>query len=143
MCLKPYHFKQFVLDVYEKFGRPKQAINGFIGLLGKSKTTTHQHYFESDYNVVANELIHNDDDIHIRGIFKENKDTASVNMLNLNNDDLQKLIEEAENNKQEPIIYQLTRNKDIPKWENTLPIHRKTYDIARMQMYEIDLEIEK
>ncbi len=143
MCLKPDHFKQFVLDVYEKFGCPKQAINGFIGLLGKSKTTTHQHYFESDYNVVANELIHNDDDIHIRGIFKENNDTVSVNMLNSNNDDLQKLIQEAENNKQEPMIYQLTRNKVIPKWENTLPIHRKIYDIARMQMYEIDLEIQQ
>ena len=143
MCLKPDHFKQFVLDVYEKFECPKQAINGFIGLLGKSKTTTHQHYFESDYNVVANELIHNDDDIHIRGIFKENNDTVSVNMLNLNNDDLQKLIQEAEDNKQEPMIYQLTRNKVIPKWENTLPIHRKIYDIARMQMYEIDLEIQQ
>ena len=61
MSLKPNHFKQFVLDVYEKFECPKQAINGFIGLLGKSKVTKHQHYFESNDDVVANELIHNDD----------------------------------------------------------------------------------
>ena len=28
-------------------------------------------------------------------------------------------------------------------WENTLPIHRTIYDIARMQMYEIDLAIKE
>ena len=54
LSLKPNHFKQFVLDVYEKFECPKQAINGFIGLLGKSKITKHQHYFDSNYDVVAN-----------------------------------------------------------------------------------------
>ena len=37
------------------------------------------------------------------------------------------------------MLYQLTRNKEIPLWEHTLPRHRKIYDIARMQMYEIDL----
>ena len=52
--LKPNHFKQFVLDVYEKCECPKQAINGFTGLLCKPKTTKHQPYFEADYNVVAN-----------------------------------------------------------------------------------------
>ena len=92
----------------------KQAINGFIGLLGKSKTTKHQHYFESGYNVVANGVIHNDGDIHIQGIFKENSDTVSVNMLNLNDDNLQGLIQETQNNTQEPMLYQLTRNKGIP-----------------------------
>ena len=114
-----------------------------IGLLGKSKTTKHQHYFESDYNVVANELIHNDDDIHIQGIFKESNDTVSVNVLNLHDDDLQKLIQETQNNTHEPILYQLTRNKEIPLWENTLQIHIKIYDSARMQMYEIDLETQQ
>ena len=54
MSLTPTHFKQFVLDVYEIFELPKQTINGIIGLLGKSKHTTHHHYFESDYNAVAN-----------------------------------------------------------------------------------------
>ena len=117
MSLKPNHFKQFVLDVYDKFECPKQAINGFIGLLGKSKFTKHQHYFESNYVVVANELIHNDEDIHIQCIFKENNATVSVNMLNSGDDDLQKLIQEAQNNTQEPILCQLTRHKEIPLWE--------------------------
>ena len=39
MSLKPNHFKQFVLEVYDKFECPKQAINGLIGLLGKSHIT--------------------------------------------------------------------------------------------------------
>ena len=46
--LKPNQFNKCVLDVYDKFERPKQAINGFIGLFGKSKTTQHQYQFESD-----------------------------------------------------------------------------------------------
>ena len=35
MSLKPRHFNKFVLEVYDKFESPKQAVNGFIGLLGK------------------------------------------------------------------------------------------------------------
>jgi len=115
--LKPNQFNKFVLDVYDKFERPNQAINGFIGLLGKSKTTNHQYYFESDYNVVANELIHNEDDIHIRGIYKDNDNTTSANLLNLHDEDLQNLIQEAQNNTQEPIMYQLSINKEMPMWE--------------------------
>ena len=42
----------------------------FIGSLGKSKTTKHQHYFEAYYNVVANESMHNDDDISIQDTLK-------------------------------------------------------------------------
>ena len=51
MSLKPNHFDKFVLEVYDKFESPKQAINGFIGLLGKTKQPKHQHYFESYYNI--------------------------------------------------------------------------------------------
>ena len=85
-----------MLDVYDKFERPKQAINGFIGLFGKSKTAKHQYYFESEYSVVANELIRNEDDIHIRGIYKDNDNTTSVSLLNLHDEDLQNLIQEAQ-----------------------------------------------
>ena len=60
-------------------------------------------------------------------------------MLNLNDDDLHNLIQETQNNTQEPIIYQFPGNKQIYMWENTLPIHMNIYDIARMQMYDIDL----
>ena len=64
-------------------------------------------------------------------------------MLNLNDDDLHNLIQETQNNTQEPVIYQLSRNKEIHMWENTLPIHRNVYDSAIMKMHEIDLEIKR
>ena len=34
-------------------------------------------------------------------------------------------------------------DKQLPLHENTLPIHRKIYDIARMEMYELDLQIKE
>eukprot|EP00969_Alexandrium_andersonii_P147717 6531513-Alexandrium_andersonii.AAC.1 len=34
----------------------KLAVNGFIGMLGKNQLTSTQHYFESNYDVVANGL---------------------------------------------------------------------------------------
>ena len=92
MSLKPNHFKQFVLEVYDKSECPKQATNEFIGLLGKPDIIKH-HYFEPGYNVIANELVHNDDDIHTKGIYKENINAKSVNLVNLNEHGMQYLIE--------------------------------------------------
>ena len=34
-------------------------------------------------------------------------------------------------------MYQLSHKQDIPKYESTLPIHRKIYDKANMEMYEL------
>ena len=57
-----------------------------MGLLDDWKTniTIHQQLFESDYDIVANELINCDEDVHIKGMCKDNNDTKSVNMLNSN-----------------------------------------------------------
>ena len=55
--------------------------------------TKHQHYFESDHIIVANELINCSDDIQMQGIHKEENNTASVNLLILNEHDLQHLIQ--------------------------------------------------
>ena len=51
--LEQYHFKQFVKGVYGKFepthsNGGKLAIDGLIGMLGKSKTKSTRHYFESN-----------------------------------------------------------------------------------------------
>ena len=48
--LPPDHFKQFVLDVYQKFeptyaNGGKLAVHGCIGMLGKSQLTSTQPYF--------------------------------------------------------------------------------------------------
>ena len=40
MSLKPNHFNKVVLEVHAKFESPEQAINWFIGLLGKAKNKT-------------------------------------------------------------------------------------------------------
>ena len=92
---------------------------------------------------MANELINCDDDIQIQGIYKDKNNTTSVNMLSPNEHDLQNLIQEANNNTHEPMLYQLSTNKRIPMYENTLPIHRNIYDIARMEVYELHLKIHK
>ena len=70
-----------MLDAHGRCELPKRAIHGFIDVLGKSKHTTHQHDVESYYGVVANELIHNDDNIHLQGMVKEHKLTTSANMF--------------------------------------------------------------
>ncbi len=50
----------------------KEAINGFIGLLGKSTCRSNKHYFETNYDVIANELINNENNVEITGIYPKN-----------------------------------------------------------------------
>ena len=132
--LRQYHFKQFVKDVYEKFDPThanggKLAINGFNGMLGRSKAKSTQHYFESNYDVVANEFVNNEHKIEIKGVYPTSQtptaETEHVNLLNLSDDELECVINKTADNTSEPILYQLSVNTDIPTYENTLPIHRK------------------
>ena len=39
------------------------------------------------------------------------------------------------------MLYKLSIDNAIPTYENTLPIHRKTYDIAKMEVYELHRKI--
>ena len=109
--------------------------------MGKPHITKHQHYFESDCNVIANELANNDDGIHVKGIYKDNNNTTSVNMLNLHENGLQYSIEDAQNNTLEPMLYKLSIDRQVPTYDNTLPIHRKIYDITKMEVYELHRDI--
>ena len=145
VALQPDHFNQFVLDVYDKF-EPcgQQAINGFIGLLGKSTCKSDKHYFESNYDVVANELINNENSVEIKGVYpQENNQTEYLNLLNVSNDEFNNVICETHNNTTEPLLYHLSMKVKIPMYGNTLPIHRKIYDVARMDMYELHLQIKE
>ncbi len=123
----PDHFKPFVSDVYDKFELcGKCAINGFIGLLGKSTYKSDKHYFESNYDVIANELINSENDIEISGIYpKENNCEKCLNLLNVNDDELNSVINETQNNNTTPLLYPLSMKKEIPMYENALSIHRK------------------
>ena len=148
--LPPDHFKQFVLYVYPKFeptyaNGGKLAVNGFIGMLGKSQLTATQHYFEPNYDVVANELVNNNNSIHIQGVYETSSQVegARHNLLNLQDHELDILINTTADRTSEPILYHLTSSMEIPAYENTLPIHRQIYDKANMDMYELELQVKE
>ena len=148
--LPPDHFKQFALDVYHKFepthaNGGKLAVNRFIGMLGKSHLTSTQHYFESNYDVVANELINNSNSINIQGVYQTSSQVEGEhqNLLNLQDHELDILINTTAGRTSEPILYHRTPNIEIPAYENTLPIHRKIYDKANMDMYELELQVKE
>ena len=147
--LKREHFKQFINEVYDKFDPSlsnggKHAINGFIGLLGRSTAKSKQHHFETNYDVVAGELVNNAN-VNIKGIYKDTQQTDTfnqVNLLNLNDDELGDEIDRVADTTSEPVLYQLTQNNEMPNYTNTLPIHRKVYGVANMEMFELHLKIQ-
>jgi len=145
--LKPNHFEAFVHDVYGKFepiydgSGGKMAINGFIGLLGKSHTKSNKEYFEINYDIVVNEILNNEN-VSVSGIYDHTNEINtlnSCNLLNLNDEMLNELINNAD--ERDPMIYRLSHKQQIPLYENSLPIHRKIYDKANMEMYELYMKI--
>ena len=83
--------------------------------LGKAKTASTQHYFESNYDVVANELVNNDNDIQTKGVYpsQNGNDTPTAearhtNLLNLTDEELPRVINNTADNTTEPILYQLS-----------------------------------
>ena len=74
--LKQDHFYDFVSGIYDLFGcDAKYGINGFIGLLGCETICKEITYFESDYDVVVNDVVNNNDNgsIQIWGLYKNEK----------------------------------------------------------------------
>jgi len=144
--LKSDHFKDFVYDVYDKFeptydnSGGKMAINGFIGLLGKSHAKSNQEFFEKDYNIVVNEILNNNN-VSVSGIYDNthSDEVNSYDLLNLNDEMLNEIIDKAEGT--DPMLYRLSHKQSIPLYENSLPIHRKIYDKANMEMYELYMKI--
>ena len=59
---------------------------------------------------MANELISCDDDITVQGSYQDTDNTTYVITLNINGHDLQNLMQEANDNTQEPMVYHLSRN---------------------------------
>jgi len=142
IVLKSNHFEDFVLKIYDKMIDGKKAINGFIGLLGQSTCKNNKHYYETNYDVIANELINNENNIEITGIYqKNNNETTCINLLNLDENELNNVINENINNTEEPILYHLNMKSELSMYENTLPIHRKIYDVARLEIYELHKQV--
>ena len=143
--LKQDRFYNFVSEIYDSFGcDAKYGINGFIGLLGCKTICKERTYFESDYDAVANDVVNNNENgsIQIRGIYKNGKSQyEGINLLNADDDELDETINSRSEEK--PMLYNVLIKTEISKYENTLPIHRKIYDIANMEMYELYLDVKK
>ena len=114
-------------------------MNGFIGLLGCKTIWEERNYFESDYDAVANDIVNNNDNgsVQIRGVYKHEKSQyEGINLLNANGGELDETINSR--SEEEPMFYNIIDKTEISKYENTLPIHRKIYDIANMEMYDVN-----
>ena len=67
----------------------------------------------------------------------EKSQFENINLLNADGIELDKIINSR--SEEEPMLYNVIDKTEISKYENTLPIHRKIYDIANMEMYELYL----
>ena len=139
-ALKQDHFYNFVSHIYDIFGLDaKIAVNGSIGLLGSKQICKERHYFESDYDIVADETI-NKINVEVKGLYKNGKSQFEhIYLLNADDIELYKITNSR--SEEEPILYNIVDKTEISKYENTLPIHRNIYDIANMEMYELYLEV--
>ena len=93
---------------------------------------------------MANDVVNNNRNgsIQVRGIYPNEKSQyEGINLLNADDDELDEIINLRSEEK--PILYNVIDTTEISKYENTLPIHRKIYDIANMDMYELYLDVKK
>ena len=76
-------------------------------------------------------------------VFTTNKKSQceGINLLNADDDELDGIINPR--SEEEPMLYNVIDKTEISKYENTLPIHRKIYDVANMEMYELYLDVKK
>ena len=90
---------------------------------------------------MANEIVNNESgSIQIRGIYKNEKSQFEyINSLNADDNELDKIINSR--SEEEPMLYNVIGKTEVNKYENALPIQRKIYDIANMEMYELYLEV--
>ena len=68
----------------------KIAVNGFICLLGSKIACKERHYSESDYDIVADEII-NKENVEIKNLCKNEKNHFEhINLLNADDNELKK-----------------------------------------------------
>lgn len=137
------YFKNFVNEIYEKFGTDaKQAINGFIGMLRINQSTKKDNYFfndveslfmhmndssDSTFRIIKNDYKNEknyDEPIESKSIYWKDGDEP-IEIYN-------KYIEESE-----ILAYHAMNEKKYPLTYNSTPIHRKIYDIAALQIYRL------
>ena len=138
--LSPRFFEDFVNAIVKYFNKYKQANNGFIGILAKNYNTYEKHYFTQDRMTALKEWLKKPDEVSYCGIYDNSKDLHTYQFL-MNRDNLQAMIDLARSKEFEPMVWMVNISKKTPLFNNTLPIHRKIYDIANMMVYKKHLYI--
>ena len=127
----------------DKFESPKLAINGFIGILGKTITKSSKYYFTNDWDTVCTELLSNEN-VSVFGIHDSDINPDNdIDLLNLDDGKMEQLLSKRQDKNHDPLIYKLVYNNEYPLYDNSLSIHRKVYDKANMDLYEIHLQVKR
>lgn len=126
------HFKRFIDDVYDKFTYDdatsqrekymtcKKVLNSFIGILRKTNSTKCKHYFTNNFQELCNIYL----DSKFQGV--------SINPIESNvNDDTEQTV----------VCYHAYNSKKYKLQYTNLPIHRKVYDMATLQIYQLTKKV--
>ena len=140
--LNPRFFEDFVNAVVQSFDKYKQANNGVIEILAKNYNTYEKHYFTQDRTTALKEWLKNPREVSYCGIYDNSKDLHAYEFLT-NRDNLQAMIDLARSKDKQfdPMVWMVHTSKKTPLFNNTLPLHRKIYDIANMLVYKKHLYI--
>ena len=66
---------------------------------------------------------------------------SDIDLLNPDDDKMEQLLLKCQDKNNDPLIYKLVYNNEYPLYDNSLSIHRKVYDKANMDLYEIHLQV--
>jgi len=135
-------FSAFVNTVKQSFDSYKQANNGFIGILAKNYNTYEKHYFTQDRMSALKEWLKNPSDVSYTGIYNNHEDLHQYQFM-MGQEQLQAMIDIAKDKSKQvnPMVWMVCTSKKTPLYNNSLPIHRKIYDIANMKLYKQHLYI--
>ena len=130
-------FSAFVNAIAQSFDSYKQANNGFIGILAESYNTYEKHYFTQDRMSALKEWLKSPSDVSCTGIYNNHEDLQRYQFM-MGQEQLQAMIDIANDKSKQvnPMVWMVRTSKTTPLYNNSLPIHRKIYDIANMKVHK-------
>ena len=140
--LSPQFFQAFVENIVNNFNGYKKANNGFIGILAKNYNTYEKHYFTQNRMTALAEWMKKPSETSFTGIYDNSQGLHSYEFMR-NADNLQSMIDIAmdKNKHIDPMVWMIEVSKKTHLYNNSLPIHRKIYDVANMMVYKKHLQI--
>ena len=87
-------------------------------------------------------MVKNPSDVSYTGIYDNHEDLHQYQFM-VGQEQLQSMIDIAKNKSKQvnPMVWMVCTSKKTPLYNNSLPIHRKIYDIANMKVYKQHLYI--